>query len=120
VTGKEAIHLVRTAPIDQVRRWHASPVSCATLRLVCGWRVKDDDDWHALVGELGGVTLIHRGGAQRAEELWLSGFYTFEELAREAQITIGTARALKRTTFRTREWASRATGKNERAYRLVA
>lgn len=120
MTGKEAIHIVRTAPLDQVKRWLVSPVSCATMRLVCGWRLKDDDEWHSLVAELGSVTLTHVNGTQRAEALWLSGFYTCEEVASRAHITIGTAKALKRTTFRDREWATKAMGKHQRAYRLVA
>lgn len=117
MTGREAIHLVRTSPLELVKQWHTAPTSCATLKRVCEWRLEDGYGWMALLREVKLLPVAERGTA-RAETLWRSGFYTDEEIAVRCGMTITTAKALRRTTFREAHWASQAAGKNVKAYRL--
>jgi hypothetical protein len=118
VTGKEAIHLVRTSHADQVRQWLTDPTSCATLRLVCGWRLDDEYGWMTLLREVGLLPVAPTGTA-RAEALWREGFYTDKEIATRCGLTLYSTKALRRTTFRDATWSSRAEGNYQRAYHLA-
>lgn len=117
MTGKEAIHLVRTSTPEQVRQWRAAPTSCATLKRVCAWRLEDHYGWMALLREVG-VLPLWPTGASRAETLWRSGFFTDHEIAQQCGLTLASTKALRRTTFRDAQWASQAAGRYEKAYRL--
>lgn len=120
MTGKEAIYLVRGTPLATVRYWRESPKSCATLRLVCGWRLNEwESGWPLVLKELGAANYIPQTGAERAESLWRSGFYTDKQISQAAGITVNTAQSLRRFTFVERDWASRSVGKFERAFRLL-
>lgn len=106
--------------MEQVRVWHDSPASCATLREVCRWRITEADaSWFRLLASVGLVGIPNRSGTELAEELWRSDYYTDDEIARRARITIATVKALRRTVFRDAQWVSQAAGKYAKAYRLV-
>lgn len=119
MTGKEAIHLVWTASPEQVREWFRADETCATLRRVCLWRLKDDAGWHGLCRDLGLVELPAVTGCQRAEDLWREQYWTDADLAKEAKLTIATVKALRRTKLRNEPWATQAVGRHLKAYRLL-
>ena len=121
MSGREAILLVRGAPLYQVRAWLVSPASTSTLRAVCRWRLEEENyGWRALLREMGLVHLGEQTGCERAEQLWREGFHTDEAIAKQTDMVIATVKSLRRTVFRESQWASQAAGKHVKAYRLVA
>lgn len=119
MTGREAIHVVRTAPADQVAEWLAHDSTSATLRFVAWMRVRDLEGWRGLLREMGLVELEPSSATDRAIALWRRDYWTDHELARETGLKATTLKALRRTRLRTETWSTRAVGRHQRAYHLA-
>jgi hypothetical protein len=119
VTGKEAIHLVRSASVSQVAEWIASDTTSATLRLVCWMRSREPDGWRGLLRDMGLLDPEPISKTERAGYLWRQDFWTDDAMARETGLRLTTIKSLRRTKYREATWSSRTDGHYRRAYHMV-
>ena len=121
MTGKEAIHYVRTLRLDQVKalmnRERKAPNP--TLLRVCAWRVKDPEGWRALLTEMGLIDCPPTRTEVDAVQLWRTKHWTEEELAEATGLSAKTIGVLRRTTLRDETWSYRTVGHYQKAYRLM-
>lgn len=118
MTGREAIHFVRTETAERVLVLLRAEDTDATTRFVCWMRVRDIEGWSGLLRELGLMELPDVPAKERAVQLWREDYWTIAGLANETGVSIDVLENLRRRALRGATWAVRHTGR-QWAYRLM-
>ncbi len=120
MTGREAIHAVRTMSTERVDALLAAADTDATLRFVCWMRVHDRDGWCGLLRDLGLMELRDVSPKERALALWREDYWTIAALAKETGLSREVLENIRRRTLRGATWATRMAGPHQRAFRLLS
>lgn len=120
MTGREAIHYVRTASTENVSALLKAEDTSATLRLVCWMRVHDREGWCGLLRDLGLMDLPDVPPKERAVQLWRQDYWTIAALAKETGLSVHVIESMRRRQLKGASWATRAAGPYQRAFRLLS